>query len=304
MRRSSSSSFKASPSLLCLLLLLLLVGLTHARVPAVEFVNKMMVEGLSKDWDMTASVAKPLVVSQTGSKEPDLIVGGLPGQRAKGVQYTQYAGYVTVDATAGRALFYYFVEAIHNATSKPLVLWLSSGPGCSSLGDQALMGHGPYRVSKNGQTLHGNKDSLVQVANVIYLESTTGTGFSYSNTSSDYKGLSDRKISEGQLQIPGELAREIPRVQGEDVLRRRGGLWRLARQSTAPIYLYDFSASICSLTPPPNQPIQNVDGLYECSEKNVAEYLNTPEVQKALHVNPATIPQGWRQCNEYSFQKP
>ncbi|KAK1263830.1 Serine carboxypeptidase II-3 [Acorus gramineus] len=301
MRRSSSSSFKAFPSLLCLLLLLLLVGPARARVPAVEFVNKMMVEGLSKDWDMTASVAEPLVVPQTGSKESDLIVGGLPGQRAKGVQYTQYAGYVTVDATAGRALFYYFVEAIHNATSRPLVLWLSSGPGCSSLGDQALMGHGPYRVSKNGQTLHGNKDSLVQVANVIYLESTTGTGFSYSNTSSDYKGLSDRKISEDNFRFLVNWLERFPEYKERMFFVGGEG------------YGGSYAAQLMQLILNHNDASGHtniaftgilVDSLYECSEQNVAEYLNTPEVQKALHVNPATIPQGWRQCNEYSFHKP
>ncbi|KAK1323754.1 Serine carboxypeptidase-like 40 [Acorus calamus] len=371
----SSSSFKASLSLPCLLPLLLLAGLAQARVPGVEFINNMMVKGLSKDWDMTALVAEPLVVPQTGSKESDLVLGGLPGQKPQ-VQYPQYAGYVMVDATAGRALFYYFVEAIDNATSKPLVLWLSSGPGCSSLGDQALMGHGPYRVSTDGQTIYGNNASLLQEANVIYLESTTGTGFSYSNTSSDYKGLNDRKISEDNFRFLVNWLERFPEykermffVGGEGYgasyaaqlmqlilnYNDAGGhtnitfsgillgnaiidaessvkgyldnLWghgmisrrlfnvinatcgspftrscqmahKFARQSVAPNYPYDFSASICNLTPPSNQPIQNVDSLYECSEKNVAEYLNNPEVQKALHVNPMTIPQGWRQCND------
>nr|DAD47316.1 TPA_asm: hypothetical protein HUJ06_017253 [Nelumbo nucifera] len=40
--------------------------------------------------------------------------------------FNQYGGYVTVDGSAGRALFYYFVEA-PDAMSKPLVLWLNGG---------------------------------------------------------------------------------------------------------------------------------------------------------------------------------
>lgn len=43
------------------------------------------------------------------------------------------AGYITVNKTAGRTLFYAFAESKEDAGSKPLVLWLNGGPGCSSL---------------------------------------------------------------------------------------------------------------------------------------------------------------------------
>lgn len=52
-------------------------------------------------------------------------VAGLPGQPP--VQFAQYAGYVTVNETHGRALFYWFFEATANADKKPLVLWLNGG---------------------------------------------------------------------------------------------------------------------------------------------------------------------------------
>jgi serine carboxypeptidase-like clade 2 len=53
-------------------------------------------------------------------------VKALPGQ-PKGVNFDQYAGYVSVDAKAGRELFYYFVESPLNSSIKPLVLWLNGG---------------------------------------------------------------------------------------------------------------------------------------------------------------------------------
>jgi hypothetical protein len=53
-------------------------------------------------------------------------VKALPGQ-PKGVNFDQYAGYVSVDAKAGRELFYYFVESPLNSPTKPLVLWLNGG---------------------------------------------------------------------------------------------------------------------------------------------------------------------------------
>ena len=58
----------------------------------------------------------------------------LPGQPHGTLSLVQYAGYVTVNQSAGRALFYWLVEAtsfhnrdnLHHNTS-PLVLWLNGG---------------------------------------------------------------------------------------------------------------------------------------------------------------------------------
>ncbi|KAJ6345400.1 hypothetical protein OIU78_008132 [Salix suchowensis] len=61
---------------------------------------------------------------QDGLKERDRIES-LPGQ--PGVEFSQYGGYVTVDESAGRALYYYFVEAQHSNESLPLLLWLNGG---------------------------------------------------------------------------------------------------------------------------------------------------------------------------------
>ena len=62
---------------------------------------------------------------QDGLKKADKI-NALPGQ-PKGVDFDQYAGYITIDPKAGRALFYYFVESPQNSATKPLVLWLNGG---------------------------------------------------------------------------------------------------------------------------------------------------------------------------------
>ena len=62
---------------------------------------------------------------QDGLKEADKI-DALPG-RPQGVDFDQYAGYITVDPNAGRELFYYFVESPQNSTTNPLILWLNGG---------------------------------------------------------------------------------------------------------------------------------------------------------------------------------
>uniref|UniRef100_A0A2N9HD24 Uncharacterized protein n=1 Tax=Fagus sylvatica TaxID=28930 RepID=A0A2N9HD24_FAGSY len=69
------------------------------------------------------------------------------GIRQPQVSFQQFAGYITVDEKQQRALFYYFVEAEAQAASKPLVLWLTGGPGCSSVGGGAFLEHGPFKVS-------------------------------------------------------------------------------------------------------------------------------------------------------------
>lgn len=52
-------------------------------------------------------------------------IGRLPGQPA--VSFKQYSGYVTVNETHGRALFYWFFEATESPQNKPLLLWLNGG---------------------------------------------------------------------------------------------------------------------------------------------------------------------------------
>ncbi|XP_057425107.1 serine carboxypeptidase 1-like [Lotus japonicus] len=121
-------------------------------------------------------------VEQHASNQELNQVKALPGQ-PQGVDFDQYAGYVTVDAKAGRSLFYYFVESPHNSSTKPLVLWLNGGPGCSSFGYGAMQELGPFRVNSDGRTLHINEHAWNNVANVIFLESPVGVGFSYSNNS-------------------------------------------------------------------------------------------------------------------------
>jgi serine carboxypeptidase-like clade 2 len=66
-----------------------------------------------------------VLIPQEGSKEKDKIER-LPGQPP--VNFSQYGGYVTVNKSAGRALYYYFVEAHeHSKDTMPLLLWLNGG---------------------------------------------------------------------------------------------------------------------------------------------------------------------------------
>ncbi|KAG6537217.1 hypothetical protein ZIOFF_002303 [Zingiber officinale] len=103
---------------------------------------------------VSKSDLKSIVYDNYGLKDGDKVIR-LPGQPNR-MNFNQYAGYVTVHRATGRALFYYFVEADENSMSKPLVLWLNGGPGCSSLGYGAMEELGPFRVMSDGKTLYRN----------------------------------------------------------------------------------------------------------------------------------------------------
>ncbi|GAY43680.1 hypothetical protein CUMW_076350 [Citrus unshiu] len=86
-------------------------------------------------------------------------------------------------------LFTILLKQQPEAASKPLVLWLNGGPGCSSIGAGAFCEHGPFKPS--GDTLLRNEYSWNKEANMLYLESPAGVGFSYSANKSFYGSVND-----------------------------------------------------------------------------------------------------------------
>ncbi|KAJ0791776.1 putative carboxypeptidase D [Helianthus annuus] len=120
-------------------------------------------------------------------KNSDEIVN-LPDQPP--ANFKQFAGYIPIDDDAQqRFMFYYFVEAESDPSSKPLVLWFNGGPGCSSVGAGAFVEHGPFKPK--GDVLVKNNCSWNKEANMLYLETPAGVGFSYSLDKSYYTSAND-----------------------------------------------------------------------------------------------------------------
>ncbi|XP_042423171.1 serine carboxypeptidase II-3-like [Zingiber officinale] len=163
---------------------------------------------------LSVSNLESKVYDNSKLKEGDKVVR-LPGQPA-GVHFDQYAGYVTFYKPNSRALFYYFVEAAENSGSKPLVLWLNGGPGCSSLGYGAMEELGPFRVMSDGKTLYKNPYAWNEVANVLFLKSFAGVGFSYSNTTLDYAKSGDRRTAIDALIFLVNWFERFPEYKGRD----------------------------------------------------------------------------------------
>ncbi|XP_043703467.1 serine carboxypeptidase 1-like [Telopea speciosissima] len=117
------------------------------------------------------------------------LVTNLPGFSGT-LPSKHYSGYITVDETNQRNLFYYFVLSEGSPSKDPVVLWLNGGPGCSSF-DGFVYEHGPFNFEAANTSgglpqLHLNPYSWSKVSNIIYLDSPAGVGMSYSKVQADY----------------------------------------------------------------------------------------------------------------------
>uniref|UniRef100_A0A251SD06 Putative peptidase S10, serine carboxypeptidase, Alpha/Beta hydrolase fold protein n=1 Tax=Helianthus annuus TaxID=4232 RepID=A0A251SD06_HELAN len=94
--------------------------------------------------------------------------------------------YVGVDENEDAQLFYYFIRSESNPDDDPLMLWITGGPGCSSISG-LLYEIGPIQfeaVRYNGSlpTLISTPYSWTKMASIIFLDIPVGTGFSYART--------------------------------------------------------------------------------------------------------------------------
>ncbi|XP_077315357.1 lysosomal protective protein-like [Lithobates pipiens] len=119
--------------------------------------------------------------------------------------FQQYSGYLNV--SGGKYFHYWFVESQQDPSSSPVVLWLNGGPGCSSL-DGFLAGHGPFLVQEGGNTLKSNPHSWNKIANMLYLETPAGVGYSYSDDKS-YK-INDTQVARDNYMAMKDFFRLFP----------------------------------------------------------------------------------------------
>ncbi|KAG7028428.1 Serine carboxypeptidase-like 45, partial [Cucurbita argyrosperma subsp. argyrosperma] len=140
-------------------------------------------------------------------------IKSLPGQPS--VSFRQFGGYISIDELQNRSLFYYFVEAQTDPYSRPLVLWLNGGPGCSSLGAGALTEHGPFRPK--GDVLILNQFSWNNVANILYLEAPAGVGFSFSENTSFYDTVNDKITAQDNLVFLERWLDKFPEYKTRDL---------------------------------------------------------------------------------------
>lgn len=146
------------------------------------------------------------------AQEYDRVIN-LPGQPTS-PNISQFSGYVTVNEDHGRALFYWFFEAQSEPQSKPLLLWLNGGPGCSSIGYGAAVELGPLLVKKKG--LEFNNYAWNKESNLLFVESPVGVGFSYTSSSSDFIKINDAFVAEDSYHFLVNWLERFPQYKSHD----------------------------------------------------------------------------------------
>lgn len=74
-------------------------------------------------------------------------------------------------------MHYVFFESQSDVSKDPLVLWLTGGPGCSSL-LACFQENGPFIFPPGKHTFVINENAWNRKANLLYLEAPAGVGFS------------------------------------------------------------------------------------------------------------------------------
>ncbi|XP_065629197.1 serine carboxypeptidase-like 40 [Quercus suber] len=239
--------------LLSLLILSFFVSQTHEKKQGSQTLVYLHNSTLKKSFGFDTSFFEAIdnfnetsVNPQERLKEKDRIER-LPGQTQ--VNFSQYGGYVTVDKSAG--------------------------PGCSSLAYGAMQELGPFRVHSDGKTLYKNKFSWNYVANVLFLESPAGVGFSYSNTTKDYSTSGDRRTARDNYVFLLNWLKRFPEYKNRD--------FYVAGESYAGHYVPQLAHTILFRNKKANKTIINLKGIIignavindETDTQGMLDYLET-----------------------------
>lgn len=119
------------------------------------------------------------------------------------------SGYIHVGETYGE-MFYWLTPARENEDNKPLVAWLTGGPGCSSE-MAALSENGPWWIQDDGVVK--NKFAWTEAANVIYIDQPLGTGFSIAKDPRNFV-IDEKKIAEHMKQFFTRFLIKYPEFVG------------------------------------------------------------------------------------------
>ncbi|XP_065287860.1 lysosomal protective protein-like isoform X1 [Dermacentor albipictus] len=141
---------------------------------------------------------------------PEDEVTHLPGL-ANGTTFKQYSGFLRAGGT--RRLHYWFISSERSPETDPVILWMNGGPGCSSL--LGLMSEqGPFRAVKRGRKLIMNPYRWNKIANIIFLESPAGVGYSY-DLSGQYSTNDDQTADDNYLALQDFFAK-FPSLKTND----------------------------------------------------------------------------------------
>ena len=74
-----------------------------------------------------------------------------------------------------------YIESLDKPSTDPVLIWFNGGPGCSSLLG-LFQENGPYIFDDGEELIKPNPFPWNQKANLLYIESPAGVGFSFAET--------------------------------------------------------------------------------------------------------------------------
>jgi carboxypeptidase C (cathepsin A) len=101
------------------------------------------------------------------------LMGQLPD--APAFPTATYSGYLEVNDT--KSLHYVFSESQSDPSTDPVIIWFNGGPGCSSM-LAFMQENGPIEIDDGETYLSLNNNPWTRRANVLWLESPAGVGWS------------------------------------------------------------------------------------------------------------------------------
>ncbi|KAH9493010.1 hypothetical protein Btru_022920 [Bulinus truncatus] len=108
-----------------------------------------------------------------------------------------HAGFITVNKTLGNHLFFWFFPVEGNVSSAPVLIWLSGGPGLSSMGG-LLCENGPIQICKdfNKCNYRSRQHSWSQHFSMLYIDSPVSVGYSFTESGISGERVTQQGVSE------------------------------------------------------------------------------------------------------------
>ncbi|EXJ90487.1 hypothetical protein A1O1_03590 [Capronia coronata CBS 617.96] len=90
----------------------------------------------------------------------------------------QYTGWLDFE---GKHMFFWYFDSQNDPVNDPLTLWLTGGPGVSSMIAGLFLELGPCRIKENGTGVDYHPYAWTKNTSMIFIDQPTGTGFSYAD---------------------------------------------------------------------------------------------------------------------------
>ena len=143
------------------------------------------------------------------------------------LSFGMYSGYLPIGTTA-KKLHYVAALSQNDPATDPVIVWFNGGPGCSSMLGWAQE-HGPYVMEDGTDSFVHNDYAWNMEANLFYIESPAGVGFSVCGKPEECKFDDNNSAEDNLLAILSLFTDKFPELQ-------RNPLW-ISGESYAGVYV-------------------------------------------------------------------